>query len=82
MIKVIEDCLTIPVGTYFDYNGTRLKVVSALPCSGCFFHKKHLTEKEKEEDDICKQPPITEVGYCSALRRSDRISVVFKKIKN
>lgn len=80
MIKAIEDCLTMPVGTYLDYDGKRLKVEVDLACKRCYFYKKNATMKEKEDDGICKQPSITEVGYCSALRRSDKKSVIFKLV--
>lgn len=81
MIKVIEDCLTIPIGTYLDYEGKRLRVDFGVSCSGCYFQKKNLTKKEKDEDFICKMPPVAEVGFCSQLRRSDKKSVVFKLTK-
>ena len=60
-----------PVGSEFEYKGHRLKVVEHRSCDGCFFNKR------KYGHQACWSAGL---GLCSCDFRSDRRSVIFKKI--
>lgn len=66
--------LTHPVGSIITLkDGTRLKVVPARFCIGCFFETLC---------NSCDYFATSEVGECSATFRSDEKNVKFIKVKS
>lgn len=59
------------VGSVFEFDGIRLKVVIADKCYGCFFNSF-----------IGCNSISALFGECSAVERTDKTNVIFKLIKN
>lgn len=71
----MEDYSTRPVGEIFKFKNVTLEIikVDSIYCGECYFHKRNL-------DPECIYKTKPDLGYCSAIDRTDNENVIFKLV--